>query len=315
MPYEIAKEGNSYVVKKKDGSKVFGTHPTHAKAVAQLRALYANTQHGEAPKNAREHAAVLMGSHGYKLEGKHEAKDVYSQGKHKVNIHYGKQGNVEHVASWEHSMDGKNAAGVGHHLGTLGDHLRHIHSQHEEDTEELQLAEHYQGQLYHSKVPRQSARNTFANIVAKHGGVHNKKNGRFHIPKHKVEDFHNAASQAGFEQEHHYGNPGQYSEINEQFSDLHREYAKHGLQRQADRYGLHRFAGKGHVIEVDPKHGNWTHYHNGKIKAEGEHGHGGALMHLEESSQHEEQDLVEVGHVSADRAKELCDQNPELWRS
>lgn len=46
MPYEIAKRGNSYVVKKKDGSKVFGIHPSKDEALAQLRAIEANT-HGK----------------------------------------------------------------------------------------------------------------------------------------------------------------------------------------------------------------------------------------------------------------------------
>lgn len=46
MPYAIVKRGDSYVVKKKDGSKVFGIHPSKAEAEAQLRAIEANT-HGK----------------------------------------------------------------------------------------------------------------------------------------------------------------------------------------------------------------------------------------------------------------------------
>jgi hypothetical protein len=42
MPYEIVKRAGQFVVKKKGGdSKVYGTHPTRARAIAQMRALYA----------------------------------------------------------------------------------------------------------------------------------------------------------------------------------------------------------------------------------------------------------------------------------
>jgi hypothetical protein len=48
MPYEIAKVGSKFVVRKKtDKSKVFGTHPSYAKALAQLRAIEVNShEHG-----------------------------------------------------------------------------------------------------------------------------------------------------------------------------------------------------------------------------------------------------------------------------
>lgn len=42
MPYKVEKRGSSWVVKKKDGSKIFGHHPSKAKAEAQMRAIYAN---------------------------------------------------------------------------------------------------------------------------------------------------------------------------------------------------------------------------------------------------------------------------------
>jgi hypothetical protein len=48
MPYEIAYERDTYIVRKKGGGKVFGRHPSRAKATAQLRALYANE--GQAKK-------------------------------------------------------------------------------------------------------------------------------------------------------------------------------------------------------------------------------------------------------------------------
>jgi hypothetical protein len=42
MPYEIVKRAGQYVVKKKGaGGRVHGTHPSRARALAQMRALYA----------------------------------------------------------------------------------------------------------------------------------------------------------------------------------------------------------------------------------------------------------------------------------
>lgn len=42
MPYEIVKRAGQFVVIKQGGDrKVHGTHPTRARAIAQLRALYA----------------------------------------------------------------------------------------------------------------------------------------------------------------------------------------------------------------------------------------------------------------------------------
>jgi len=43
MPWKIVKRGSQYAVVKESNGKVVGTHPSHAKALAQLRALYANT--------------------------------------------------------------------------------------------------------------------------------------------------------------------------------------------------------------------------------------------------------------------------------
>jgi hypothetical protein len=41
MPYVVVKRGKKFVVKKKNGTKTFGSHTTRAKANAQMRALYA----------------------------------------------------------------------------------------------------------------------------------------------------------------------------------------------------------------------------------------------------------------------------------
>lgn len=43
MPYEVVRSGDKWVVRKKGGGRVFGTHESKAKAQAQMRALYANT--------------------------------------------------------------------------------------------------------------------------------------------------------------------------------------------------------------------------------------------------------------------------------
>ena len=42
MPYEVAKSGSGFVVRKKGGGRVFGRHTSRARAHAQLRALYAS---------------------------------------------------------------------------------------------------------------------------------------------------------------------------------------------------------------------------------------------------------------------------------
>ena len=44
MPWRIVKNGSKYQVVKETTGKVVGTHPTRAKAEAQLRALYANVK-------------------------------------------------------------------------------------------------------------------------------------------------------------------------------------------------------------------------------------------------------------------------------
>jgi hypothetical protein len=44
MPYKIEKRGNKYVVVKKEGGKVMGTHDSEEKAKSQLKALYANVK-------------------------------------------------------------------------------------------------------------------------------------------------------------------------------------------------------------------------------------------------------------------------------
>ena len=43
MPYAVRKRGSKYVVVNKDTGRVLGTHPTKAKAQAQLRAVYSHT--------------------------------------------------------------------------------------------------------------------------------------------------------------------------------------------------------------------------------------------------------------------------------
>ena len=42
MPYAVEKKGRKYVVVKKSDGKVMGTHPTLARAYAQLAAIKAN---------------------------------------------------------------------------------------------------------------------------------------------------------------------------------------------------------------------------------------------------------------------------------
>jgi len=44
MPYEIRKRGSKYLVVNAETGSVKGTHDTKTKAVAQLRALYANVK-------------------------------------------------------------------------------------------------------------------------------------------------------------------------------------------------------------------------------------------------------------------------------
>ena len=44
MPYKIAKRGSQWVTKNGDTGKVYGHHPTRERALAQARALYANTK-------------------------------------------------------------------------------------------------------------------------------------------------------------------------------------------------------------------------------------------------------------------------------
>ena len=44
MPYEIRKRGSKYLVVNAETGSVKGTHGTKTKAVAQLRALYANVK-------------------------------------------------------------------------------------------------------------------------------------------------------------------------------------------------------------------------------------------------------------------------------
>ncbi len=51
MPYEIAQVSGKFLVRKKtDKKRVFGTHPTYEKALAQLRAIEVNThEHASLP--------------------------------------------------------------------------------------------------------------------------------------------------------------------------------------------------------------------------------------------------------------------------
>ena len=41
MPYKISQKGKTFFVEKESG-RVIGTHPTKSKAMAQMKALYAN---------------------------------------------------------------------------------------------------------------------------------------------------------------------------------------------------------------------------------------------------------------------------------
>lgn len=42
MPYDVRKRGNKYVVVKKGGGRVLGTHPSRAAALKQAAAIYAS---------------------------------------------------------------------------------------------------------------------------------------------------------------------------------------------------------------------------------------------------------------------------------
>lgn len=46
MPYTVAKKGKKYFVENKNTSRVMGHHDTKEKAIAQMRALYANSKEG-----------------------------------------------------------------------------------------------------------------------------------------------------------------------------------------------------------------------------------------------------------------------------
>jgi hypothetical protein len=50
MPYEIRKRGSKYLVVNAETGDVKGTHDTKTKAVAQLRALYANVKDAKRKK-------------------------------------------------------------------------------------------------------------------------------------------------------------------------------------------------------------------------------------------------------------------------
>lgn len=43
MPYGVKKKGGKWVVYNRETGKVYGTHPSKVAAVAQLKAIYANT--------------------------------------------------------------------------------------------------------------------------------------------------------------------------------------------------------------------------------------------------------------------------------
>jgi hypothetical protein len=50
MPYKIRKQGSKYLVVNAETGRVKGTHDTRTKAVAQLRALYANVKDAKRKK-------------------------------------------------------------------------------------------------------------------------------------------------------------------------------------------------------------------------------------------------------------------------
>ncbi|MDP6583255.1 MAG: hypothetical protein QF535_01280 [Anaerolineales bacterium] len=49
MPYTIGKKGTKFVVRKKHGGKVMGTHSSKKKAKAQQAAIYANESYPDTP--------------------------------------------------------------------------------------------------------------------------------------------------------------------------------------------------------------------------------------------------------------------------
>jgi hypothetical protein len=50
MPYKVRKQGSKYLVVNADTGDVKGTHATKTKAMAQLRALYANVKDAKKKK-------------------------------------------------------------------------------------------------------------------------------------------------------------------------------------------------------------------------------------------------------------------------
>lgn len=66
MPYRIKQKGDEFQVVNSDTGDVKGTHPTRRQAVAQLRALYANT------KDAGGKPAKKKKSSGRSLDDEHK---------------------------------------------------------------------------------------------------------------------------------------------------------------------------------------------------------------------------------------------------
>ena len=53
MPYAVRKKGSDWVLVNKDTGRVLGTHSTKARAMAQLRAVYANYHGHQKPKKGK----------------------------------------------------------------------------------------------------------------------------------------------------------------------------------------------------------------------------------------------------------------------
>ena len=126
----------------------------------------------------------------------------------------------------------------------------------------------------------------FHSLVEKHGGTSGSL-GDFAVPHDNVDKFHSAAKGLGYMHKEH------YDLGSSQHTEHTRPLAAVGLNRQANREGLARYAGKGHVIEVHPQTGRWVHYHKGATVSEGSD-HRSLSDHIDEhfngpDSQHSEQ--------------------------
>lgn len=72
MPWSVEKSGNGFNVVKKGSGKVVGHHPSRERALAQMRALYANVPEpgNEKPKKDRSHKQNQLRSAAARRAGK-----------------------------------------------------------------------------------------------------------------------------------------------------------------------------------------------------------------------------------------------------